>query len=68
MTNEELVARIQNRTNAAECMAQLWQQNRAGDSGLRVSVLAGTFRSGCCPLFFLEKTLFRNWLICPKVL
>lgn len=29
MTNEELVARIQNRINAAECMAQLWQQNRA---------------------------------------
>ena len=26
--------------------------SRTGDSGLRVSVLAGTFRSGCCPLFF----------------
>ena len=29
MTNEELVARIRNRIDAAECMAQLWQQNRA---------------------------------------
>lgn len=29
MKNEELVARIRNRIDAAECMAQLWQQNRA---------------------------------------
>lgn len=28
MKNEELVARIRNRIDAAECMAQLWQQNR----------------------------------------
>lgn len=28
MTNEELVARIRNRIDAAECMKQLWQQNR----------------------------------------
>ena len=29
MTNEEFVARIRNRIDTAECMAQLWQQNRA---------------------------------------
>lgn len=29
MTNEELVTRIRNRIDTAECMAQLWQQNRA---------------------------------------
>ena len=29
MENEELVVRIRNRIDAAECMAQLWQQNRA---------------------------------------
>ena len=28
MENEELVVRIRNRIDAAECMAQLWQQNR----------------------------------------
>lgn len=29
MNNEELVTRIRNRIDTAECMAQLWQQNRA---------------------------------------
>lgn len=29
MTNEELVTRIRNRIDTAECMKQLWQQNRA---------------------------------------
>lgn len=29
MNNEELVARIRNGIDTAECMAQLWQQNRA---------------------------------------
>lgn len=29
MNNEELVARIRNEIGTAECMAQLWQQNRA---------------------------------------
>lgn len=29
MENEELVVRIRNRIDAAECMKQLWQQNRA---------------------------------------